>query len=86
MVSISPDSDRQRRAKTFPDVCQQHYWSHFHVRACDPWGRAICRGRFNPAALCEGEKLDGNQMTNTDIKVFAVRGNNSVCECVRERE
>ena len=29
--SIGPDSDLQGSAQTFPDVCQQRYWSCFHV-------------------------------------------------------
>lgn len=40
MGSIGGDSDLQHGAKTFPDVCQQYYWSCFYVQAHvrEVWG------------------------------------------------
>lgn len=56
-VSLSPDSDLQRRAKTFPDVCQQE---------------GGMRRVGNPLAQCTGVDWvwAANQMARIDIKVY----------------
>lgn len=75
---------------------------HFQMSANSVTGAgSVCElmilggGRVNPAGLCKGEKWNGTQMTNTDIKVFAGsrRGSKRVwvrdiklCVCEKESE